>query len=290
MKAKGDVRVFLVFDKNDLKQKIHTRIQSGEELATRDIKTKSQQDDWWDGFIDWDNYNLELIKQAFDVPNNQYAEDYERNSGGGGIFFSDEVYTTPTLEESIQSAREEMQYQVRKLKWFFEKIDLLKISDSIVSFHDNRSKFHQLINLLSRFHKIAQELRERRQSRETLLIKDEYDIQDLLNSLLYLYFDDIRKEDSSPSHAGSNSRLDFVLKKEKIIIEVKMSSNRLGARELGEQLLIDIGRYKEYPDINDLVIFIYDKDDHIRNKRGLVSDLEKQSTNGWKVTVIINPD
>jgi hypothetical protein len=183
-----------------------------------------------------------------------------------------------------------MQYQVRKLKWFYEKIDLLKTSDIASKGENRKTKFNQLLNLLTRFHKVAQELRNRRQGKETIIIKDEYDVQDLLFSLLHLHFDDIRKEDFSPSNSGANSRLDFVLKKEKTILEVKMSSERLGAKELGEELLIDIGRYKEYPDCSDLVIFIYDKADNIRNKKGLINDLQKQSSPELTVTVIINPD
>ncbi|NDU99267.1 PD-(D/E)XK nuclease domain-containing protein, partial [Spirosoma terrae] len=41
----------------------------------------------------------------------------------------------------------------------------------------------QLARIFSRFHKVAQSLRYRRRNRETLVIKDEYDVQDLLNSL-----------------------------------------------------------------------------------------------------------
>ena len=52
-------------------------------------------------------------------------------------------------------------------------------------------------------------------------IKDEYDVQDLLNALLRLNFDDVRPEEYTPSYAGSSTRVDFLLKKEKIVIEVK---------------------------------------------------------------------
>lgn len=289
MRDKGELKVILVVDKEAFKETIYIRLQSGLTFLSQEINTKQEQKEWWDAFIDWDIYNVELIKQAFDRPDNSYVEEYKRSTGGGGIYFSG-TYKPPTLKESIESARDEMKFQVRKLKWFYEKIDLLKTSENLVKSDNMKHKFDLLITLLSRFHKVAQELRDRRQGKETLIIKDEYDVQDLLNALLNLHFDDIRKEDFSPSNAGGNSRLDFVLKKEKIIIEVKMSSDRLKAKELGEELLIDIGRYKEYPDCKDLVIFIYDKGDHIRNKKGLITDLEKQSTNDWKITVVISPN
>ena len=256
MRNRDEQKVILVVGKEDFKEKINTRLQFGLIFLSQEINTEQQQEDWWDTFIDWDIYNVELIKQAFDRPDNSYVEDYKRSTGEFGIYIG-ETHTPLTLQESIESARDEMKFQVRKLKRFYEKIDLLKTSDNLVKIDSHRDKFNLLITLPSRFHKVAQELRDRRQGRETLIINDEYDVQDLLNGLLNLHFDDIRKEDFSLSNVGANSRPDFVLKRERIIIEVKMSSDRLRAKELGGELLIDIGRYKEYPDCKNLVIFIY---------------------------------
>lgn len=289
MKQQGEQYVILVLEKDILKQKVYGRLQTGIDFLSQKITNEKEKDEWWDSFIDWDIYNVELIKQAFDKPDNSYAEDYKRSTGFVGAVFGG-TYKKPTFQESVESCRDEMKHQVRKLKWFYEKIDLLKTNEKISKLDIRKDKFNQLLNLLSRFHKVAQELRDRRQGRDTVIIKDEYDVQDLLNAILYLNFDDIRKEEFSPSNSGSNSRIDFVLKKEKIILEVKISSDRLGAKKLGEELLVDIGRYKEYPDCSDLVIFIYDKEDHIRNKKGLISDLQKQSIHELTVTVIINPD
>ena len=48
-------------------------------------------------------------------------------------------------------------------------------------------------------------MRSRYNNRQTSDINDEYDVQDLLHSLLTLYFDDIRREESNPSYAGGAS-------------------------------------------------------------------------------------
>lgn len=66
-----------------------------------------------------------------------------------------------------------------------------------------------LSNLFERFHSVAKQLRHRYDNRPTLDINDEYDVQDLLHSLLKLYFEDIRKEEWTPSYAGGSSRMDF---------------------------------------------------------------------------------
>ena len=69
-----------------------------------------------------------------------------------------------------------------------------------------------LEQLFNRFHKVARQLRTRHNDRNTINISDEYDVQDLLNALLQIFFDDIRPEEWTPSYAGSAVRMDFLIK------------------------------------------------------------------------------
>lgn len=280
--------VLLQVDKTILKEKVEERIQLGLNICERQIISEAEKNTMWADFIDWNNLNEELIRQAFDKPKNIYVEEYKYKPGISLDVF-DRNPRKKTFQEEVEEDKSAIKFQVRKLRWFYEKIDLLNSVDKLKTTDTSKNNISYLILLLNRFHKVAQAIRERHNGRETILIQDEYDVQDLLYGLLQIYFDDIRKEDSSPSHAGANSRLDFVLKKEKIIIEVKMTNENLTINKLGQDLLVDIGRYKEYPDCNDLVIFIYDKQDHIRNKAGFTNDLQKQSTMKLKVTVVIHP-
>ncbi|MCJ1815722.1 PD-(D/E)XK nuclease domain-containing protein, partial [Klebsiella quasipneumoniae] len=128
--------------------------------------------------------------------------------------------------------------------------------------------------------------RERHDGRTTLVINDEYDVQDLVHALLTLHFDDIREEEASPSCAGSSSRQDFLLKKERIVIEVKKTRKSLGARKIGEELIIDMARYRAHPDCDMLICFVYDPDGWVKNPKGLISDLEQGDTEG-KTKVVI---
>jgi hypothetical protein len=148
----------------------------------------------------------------------------------------------------------------------------------------------QLDRVFRQFHKIAQGLRDRHGNRNTIIIKDEYDVQDLLEGILRLYFDDIRPEEFSPSNSGSNSRIDFILKNEEIGIEVKMTNKNLKDKQLGEQILIDIGKYREHPNCSTLFVFIYDKDDFIKNKQGLKRDLEANSSIDFPIKIYISPN
>lgn len=139
-----------------------------------------------------------------------------------------------------------------------------------------------------RFDHLVRQLRHRYKNRPALaVIEDEYDVQDLLHGLLRVFFDDVRAEDPAPMHAGAASRLDFVLKKERIVIEVKKTRPTLREKELGEQLITDIERYKSHADCKTLYCLVYDPDHYINNPVGIENDLSR--TNPFPVRVIISP-
>jgi len=127
--------------------------------------------------------------------------------------------------------------------------------------------------LIGRFHLVARQMRVRHCSRATLEINDEYDVQDLLHALLMIFFNDIRKEEWTPSYAGGASKMDFLLLEIETVVEVKKSRQSLTAKLLGEELLIDIAKYQEHPRFRKLVCFVYDPEGTITNPRGVEADL-----------------
>ncbi|MGN7787758.1 DUF2321 domain-containing protein [Niabella sp. 22666] len=146
-----------------------------------------------------------------------------------------------------------------------------------------------LDTIMDRFHLVVKQIRQRYNDRTSLDVKDEYDVQDLLHSLLKIYYDDIRTEEWNPSYAGSSTRSDFLLKNEKIVIEVKKTRSNLKAKQLGEQLIIDIAKYKTHPDCKLLYCFVYDPDGYINNPQGIENDLKEDSKDKMKVKVKIVP-
>ncbi len=150
------------------------------------------------------------------------------------------------------------------------------------------SALEKVEKIISRFHLVVRQIRARHKNRETLEIADEYDVQDLLHALLKIEFDDIRPEEWTPSYAGSSSRMDFLLKEEKIVIETKKSRKGLGKREIGEQLIVDIQKYKSHPECRTLLCFVYDPDGLVNNPRGLENDLNEKGGK-LEVRVIIAP-
>ncbi|QYJ89868.1 hypothetical protein [Shewanella halotolerans] len=150
-------------------------------------------------------------------------------------------------------------------------------SGDVSTVTDTKNPIQVIENLCDRFHLVARQLRERHDERDTIDIQDEYDVQDLFHALLHVDFEDIRPEDWVPSNAGKSTRVDFLLKPEGIVVEIKKTRKGLGAKEIGSQLIEDIHRYSSHPDCDALVCFVYDPDGRVANPRGLEADLNKDS-------------
>jgi hypothetical protein len=181
--------------------------------------------------------------------------------------------------------------------------DIQSRLDRLLSIHSRLELFHTEISeqqllppgplehlerIISRFHTVARQLRSRYNDRPTLDVTDEYDVQNLLHALLRLFFDDIRPEEWTPSYAGGASRMDFLLRNEQVVVETKKTRPRLRAKEVADQLIIDIRRYKEHPHCHTLVCFVYDPDELIANPDGLEGDLS-QPSDGLSVRVFVRP-
>ena len=153
---------------------------------------------------------------------------------------------------------------------------------------DQRKLLEAIDQIVLRFHAVVIQLRSRHSDRPTLDVNDEYDVQDLMHALLRLHFDDVRPEEWVPSYAGSASRTDFLLPEVDTVIEIKKTRVGLNAKAVGEQLIIDIAKYKKHPQCRRLVCFVYDPEGRIANPSGIESDLNN-GQHGIEVRVSILP-
>jgi hypothetical protein len=190
----------------------------------------------------------------------------------GRIFTTDELATQFShLSRGVASSGEDLRAEIRRdldhLESIHQKVEIYRVSMP--------DALETMVTICQRFHLVARQLSDRYGGRETLTIRDEWDALDLLHALLRLFFDDIRPEEWTPSYAGGPSKIDFLLKNEKIVIETKMTRQGRGARDIGGELLIDIGRYAAHPDCHTLICFVYDPDGHIGNPSGLENDLTR---------------
>jgi len=195
----------------------------------------------------------------------------EKPQGYGERDVVDRDYIHPLYNEVIRAS---------------EYLEILE--QSLAKVFGRPDTFPALRLLTQRFHSIARQLRNRYSQRPTVEVEDEYDVQDLLHALLRLYFDDIRTEEWTPSYAGKSSRMDFLVKAEKLVVETKKSRRGLDAKALGDQLIVDIQRYQAHPDCKTLFCFVYDPEARIINPVGIEADLSK-SHNDLDVIVVIEP-
>jgi len=136
-----------------------------------------------------------------------------------------------------------------------------------------------------RFHRMAQQLRTRHDKRATLKITDEYDVQDLMHAILLLFFDDVREETWTPNYAGNSSRTDFVLWKESVVIEAKMTRKNHKQKDIANELIIDKERYRADSRCKTLVCFVYDPTGLCNNPSALESDLSQTDSPQTRVIV-----
>jgi REase_DpnII-MboI len=97
-----------------------------------------------------------------------------------------------------------------------------------------------------------------------------------------------RKKGQGRTREGA-ARMDFLLKAEQCVIEATMTRPDLKDREIGDELLKDIARYKHHPDCKALFCLIYDPTHLIANPRGLQRDLER-SSDEMSLNIVIVPE
>ena len=114
-------------------------------------------------------------------------------------------------------------------------------------------------------------------NRPGLKIVDEYAVQQVLHAALVLYFDEVEDEEPTPTMAGASSRLDFLLRRERIAIETKMLGLHLTTKKLRSDLADDIQYFRAHPDAGALFVFVYDPKRKITNVAGFETDLHSDS-------------
>jgi hypothetical protein len=119
----------------------------------------------------------------------------------------------------------------------------------------------------------------RRRGRTGISISDEYDLQDLVESLLKSLYNDVRAEERTPSYAGASSVMDFLVKDEAVAVEVKVTAPGRLPRHVKTELLVDISDYRQHPSVSTLIAVVYDLASTFGNPTGFERDLSGQHGN-----------
>lgn len=231
-------------------------------------------------YQEWKEQTCIIVKSIFGEKSSNYHKAYSSlfpNFFVGSIDFNSKVDYHSSYLRGLEAKEIMLRGFITEVKlWNDEDINYQEDTISVIK------------NICNRFCQVVRQFRERHGGKPTIDVEDEYDVQYILKPLLALYFNDIRSEEWSPSYAGSASRIDFLLKQEKIAIEVKKTRKGLSAKELGEQLMIDIEKYTSHPNCDTLICFVYDPEGKISNPFGIENDLNRNSGK-IKVIVIITP-
>jgi hypothetical protein len=140
---------------------------------------------------------------------------------------------------------------------------------------------------------VAEQLLDRYSNRATLKVTDEYDVQDLLHSILAMFFDDVVDEAVTPSGGGSSSRIDFLLLDNGTVIETKstltMQGNSNAIRQrLERELNDDLIKYSSHPKSKHIYYYVYDPEKKIKKPTTLERALTHNKVIGITVKTIIN--
>lgn len=189
-------------------------------------------------------------------------------------------------QQMVESLQE---MQMKGFSQYYNQQNTQAAKTSNQNKQDENPSLPYVEHVLKRFHKIARKLRKRHDKREPLIIKDEYDVQDLLKALFHMYFDDVRSEEWTPSHAGSSKRMDFLFSNDSIAVEVKYATEKNKDRKICDELVIDNEWYKKHPKCKTLIHFIYDPNEHLDNPSAIISDLQKNDKD-LTVKVIVSPE
>lgn len=146
-------------------------------------------------------------------------------------------------------------------------------------------------NLLGEFSNSIQKIiTNRRKGHVNFEINDEYDVQDLLYLILKATFPNLKDEDPIPKVGGKSTKIDLIIRKENILIEVKMlkKSDR-DELKIIEELKIDFESYHECHWLKKLFCFIYDPYKRTRDKSNFneLSGIRKKGIHEYDVEIIL---
>ena len=222
----------LLVPRDEAKAKLTERMQLAADIKADDIKTNEELEEAQEREKRWREYNCHLLTGLFST--NEHAEEYK--SAQRTQRSVEDRYFTPTIGDLAERLVRSIRSQISALRSFIDRLNLIDEGPALAGSTGNGVQTVSNLELLiERFHRVALQIRNRHNSRPTLDVKDEYDVQDLMHALLKVFFDDIRDEEWTPSYAGGSKRIDFLLPKQNIALEIKKGRPTLNAGKLGRR-------------------------------------------------------
>lgn len=155
----------------------------------------------------------------------------------------------------------------------------------------NKSADEVVRDILNNYSNAIQKIiKNRRKGHPNFEIEDEYDVQDILYVILKSVFPNLRDEDAIPKVGVKTTKIDLIIREERILVEVKMIKEKdSNETHFIEQLKVDFESYHECKWLRKLFCFVYDpykKTRDISNFHDLNGDRTKGEHN-FNVEVIV---
>jgi hypothetical protein len=155
----------------------------------------------------------------------------------------------------------------------------------------NKAPKELICDILMEFREASKKVvGERRKDHNSFDVNDEYDVQDLLYTILKTIFPTLKEEDPTPRVGIKSNKIDLILRDHEILIEVKMiKKNDRNEKKFVEELKNDIQSYHQCPWLKYLICFVYDPFDKTTSKQNFYDLNGAQSFNGksFEIEVIV---
>ena len=157
----------------------------------------------------------------------------------------------------------------------------------------NKTAYETILHMMSNFHNATKKIvQPRRKDHSSFVLNDEYDVQDLLYVMLKCVFPALKEEDPTPRVGVKSNKIDLILRKEGVLIEVKMlKQSDSNEKDFIEQLKNDIQSYRNSQWLRHLIFFVYDPFGKTKDAQNFYDLNGDQSINGtaFSVVVVLNP-
>jgi len=132
----------------------------------------------------------------------------------------------------------------------------------------------KVVCALEQFPECVRYLNTRRSSGAVIDINGEADLQDVVFLMLRPWLVDLIPENPTDKIASRYVIKDFLSKELALVVEAKYVRDKKHGKNITKELHDDIETYRNHPDCDNLIFFIYDRDALIPDVRGLRKQIE----------------
>lgn len=165
-------------------------------------------------------------------------------------------------------------FSTKQLDDFAKFVEGIQLTEKVDTKRKNSDQIDMIFTVIDKFSTAAKPLLIRRKNKPRIKFNDEYDIQDVLHTILKPFFPSIKSEEVVSGGSKRFLKIDFLITSEKIGIECKFVKSNLKIDKIKAQINDDIQTYHQHQDCSTLIFFLYDKNQIIVDP----DSLEKEYT------------